>query len=85
MTLQEIQPKLKDVQSKALEKVDISNSKFFMIKVRGAKEEELKATKAEDTTESRLVSEVLKEYGNVFGELTQLPPSRVVFDHHIPL
>lgn len=39
-TLQEIQPKLKVVQSKALEKVDGNESRFFMVKVRGAKEEE---------------------------------------------
>lgn len=51
LTLQGIQPKLKDVQSKALEKVDRSNSKLFMVKVRGAKGEVLKATRAEDTQE----------------------------------
>lgn len=46
---------------------------------------EMNAARGEDTGEPKLVSEVIKEYDNVFGEPTQLPPSRGVFDHHISL
>lgn len=48
-----------------------------MVKVRGANEEELRAARAKDIHESRLVSEVLKQDGNVFGEPTQLPLLKV--------
>nr|XP_009799169.1 PREDICTED: uncharacterized protein LOC104245276 [Nicotiana sylvestris] len=77
LTLQGIQSTFKDVQFKSLDKVDRKESRFFMVKVRGDKEEESSASELGGSQEPRPISEVLKQYELVFGEPTQLPPFRV--------
>lgn len=88
LTLQGIQPTFKIVNAKSLEKISIGGSKNFMIKIR-TKEKEAEVTEvlgeAHLGEEPVEIQEVLDKYVNVFGEPTQLPPSRGVFDHHIPL
>lgn len=85
LTLQGVQPKLKAIQAKNLEKMNTQGSKLFMVRVReteGAKEQNNELKPIEELEEIRTT---LAEYNKVFGEPTQLPPSRGVFDHYIPL
>lgn len=56
-----------------------------MVKVKAA---ETKGTELEEDQLEKQpteVTRVLEKYADVFGEPTQMPPSRGVFDHHIPL
>ncbi|XP_019257158.1 PREDICTED: uncharacterized protein LOC109235483 [Nicotiana attenuata] len=85
LTLQGIQPKFKTVLPRAISKMTIEGSQFFMVKVREVECKEVNVTELEEGEGSKELKVVLAEYAGIFGEPTQLPPSRGVFDHHIPL
>lgn len=76
------------MNAKSLEKMPIGGSQLFMIKIRIV-EKEADMTKvlgeAQLGEEPIKIQEVLDKYVDVFGGPTRLPPSKRVFDHHIPL
>ncbi|XP_060178356.1 uncharacterized protein LOC132608338 [Lycium barbarum] len=85
LKLQGIQPKFKTVEARSITKMTEVSSQFFMIQVRSA---EMVINKREEIVvedEPVAVTGLLEEYKCIFGEPQKLPPSRGVFDHHIPL
>ncbi|XP_019257786.1 PREDICTED: uncharacterized protein LOC109236005 [Nicotiana attenuata] len=83
LTLKGIQPTFKAVDAKSFEKMSVEGSQFFMVRVKSEGETIELITSSE--TEPDEVIQLLGEYSDVFGEPQQLPLSRGVFDHHIPL
>lgn len=84
ITLQGIHPTFKTVNAKALNSITVNTAQLFLIKVcpEGSSEDESDSKQEEEPLEIQMLMEGYKE---LFAEPTQLPPSRGVFDHHIPL
>lgn len=61
----------------------VEGSQFFMVRVKSKRRTTELITSSK--TEPEEVIQILGEYSEAFGEPQQLPPSRGVFDHHIPL
>ncbi|OIT20080.1 hypothetical protein A4A49_39442 [Nicotiana attenuata] len=85
LTLKGIQPNFKTVKAKCIEKMVVGGAQLFMVKVREAESNIQELKEDQDEEQDPEVITVLERYADVFGEPTQLPPSRGVFDHHIPL
>lgn len=86
MMLQGIEPKLKVIDVAGLHKIGNNDSHLFMIRVNTI--EGTKGDSKEENSEKQEpveITGVLEEYRTVFDEPKGLPPSRGIFDHHIPL
>ncbi|XP_070041478.1 uncharacterized protein [Nicotiana tomentosiformis] len=84
VALQGIQTSFKTVDSKAFNNITANDAHIFMIKLcpTSPTEEKQDNNLEERPTE---VEALLEEYYELFQKPRQLPPSRGVFDHHIPL
>ncbi|XP_059315524.1 uncharacterized protein LOC132066177 [Lycium ferocissimum] len=77
-------PSFKTVEANALSGVSEEGAQIFMIKVKAVADHhgEESLSSIEGPAEIQLL---LDEYKELFNEPSQLPPSRGVFDHHIPI
>lgn len=66
ITLRGIEPDFKVVGSKSLEKMPVTSSQFFMVKVNKAESSELIEMDKEDEPEE--VKNLLEQYKGIFGE-----------------
>ncbi|XP_019253895.1 PREDICTED: uncharacterized protein LOC109232588 [Nicotiana attenuata] len=84
ITSQGNSPSFKTVQAKTLNSVPANTTELFMIRVCHKEDPEKESFPKEDGT-SMEIQVLLEGDREVFEEPKQLPPSRGVFDHHIPL
>lgn len=82
-----VEPKLRVVEADALHKVGTNgtNGHFYMIKVSPVVTYRGSLMQEDEYKQPCSLQVLLEEFQEVFSEPKTLPPSRGIFDHHIPL
>ncbi|KAF3629150.1 hypothetical protein FXO38_27854 [Capsicum annuum] len=83
LSLKGVTPNLKMIDYDSVLKGSTDQVQLFMIKAYASGP--AKQSVRSSSTEDRIVQAVLHDYLDLFGEPTKLPPSRAMFDYHIPL